>query len=236
MSPAVRRSKALPLAILATGAALTLSGCIMPPPLPTAAPTPSSQPTTPPQPTTSAAPVETPSAPTPQPSSGGELPELVAINTPLPAGTLPGWETSILTDGDTFTIEADNTFPAGPTISVTEVATGCTIWAYQGVEEHDSGDEAENSEFVLGLLSESSPDDWEPDVFTLAPSSQGVAVEMLSIIRDADDGGIGAWYARNFQSSGSTSSIAAVCPAGAGDIEHIDAIIGEHFQINFLQP
>lgn len=230
MSPSVRRSKAMPLAMLAAGAALTLSGCITPPSLPTAAPAPS------PQPTTTAAPAQTSSASTPQPSAGGELPELVAINTPLPQGTLAGWETSILTDGDAFTVEAESTFPEGPTISVTEVATDCTFWAYQGVEEHDSGDEAENSEFVLAFLSDSSPEDWEPDVFTLAPSSQGVSVEMLSIIREEDDGGVKAWFARNFQSSGSTSSIAASCPTGAGDIEHIDEVVDEHFQINFLQP
>ncbi|GEK78651.1 hypothetical protein ABA31_00020 [Agrococcus baldri] len=149
---------------------------------------------------------------------------------------LAGWETSILTDPEAFAVEPDSTFPVGPTISVTEIATDCTFWAYQGVEEHDSGDEAENSEYVLGFLSQSSTDEWEPDVFELAPSSQGVAVEMLSILSEGDDGSTRAWFARNFQSSGSTSSIVAACPAGAGGIDHIDEVIDEHFQINFRQP
>lgn len=236
MSPAARRTKALPLVVLATGLAFTLSGCITPPPVPTSppeAPPTSSQPTTPTEPAQTTEPVETSAAP--QPSADGDLPELVALNTPLPAGTLGGWETSILTD-DEFEPQSDSDFPVGPTISVIESATGCSFWAYQGTQDTDATDEVESSEFTLGLLSNSSPSDWEADVFTLDASSQGAAVEMLSIFQEPDDGSAQAWYARNFQSGGMTSSIRAQCPADAGGIDHVDAVVGEHFQINFLAP
>jgi hypothetical protein len=231
MSPVTRPSKALPLVVLATGIAVSLSGCIMPPSLPTAPP---QAPTASPQPTAIADPIETTTAPTP-PSADGELPELVAIGTELPPGMVGGWETSILTD-DAFTIEADSTFPEGPMISVVETATGCSFWAYQGDQDSDSTDEGESSEVTLGILSGSSPDDWEADIFTLDASSQGSSVEMLSIFEEPEDGSVQAWYARNFQSGEMTSSIRAECPAGTGDLEHVDAVVGEHFQINFLVP
>lgn len=229
MSRPVRRSPTLPLAILAAGVALALSGCITPPPLPTTAPTT-------PAPTTSPDPVETSTAPTPQPSAEGGLPELVAIGTPLPEGTLGGWETSIITD-EAFVLQDDSDFPAGPTISVVEAATDCSFWAYQGTQDGDSTDEAENSAVTLGILSDTDPGDWDADRVTLEPSaSQGVSVEMLSIVHESEDGAAEAWFARNFQSGGMTSSIVAKCPAGAGGVDHIDEVVLEHFQISFLVP
>lgn len=234
MSSASRRSSAAPFVLLVAGAALTLTGCITPPQLPTSAPA---------DPTPSAGPAETSEAPSPQPSTAaptaapaGDIPELVAIGTQLPPGTLGGWETSLLsTDG--FEPQDDSTFPIGPTISVIETATGCSFWAYQGTQDSESTDEAENSAVSLGILSSSSPDDWEPDVFTLDPSaSQGAAVEMLSIIQEREDGSAEAWFARNFQSGGMTSSIMAECPAGGGGVDHIDEVVREHLQINFMLP
>lgn len=232
MSPVTRRSKALPLIVLATGIVVSLSGCIMPPALPTAPP---QVPSASPQPTATADPVETTTAPTPPPSADGALPELVAIGTELPPGTVGGWETSIITD-DAFELQPETDFPIGPTISVVETATGCSVWAYQGAQDSESTDEGENSEVTLGILSDSSPDEWEADIFTLDASSQGSSVEMLSIFEEAEDGSVQAWYARNFQSGSMTSSIRAECPAGAGGLEHVDAVVGEHFQINFLVP
>lgn len=232
MSPATRPSMALPLIVLSTGIAVSLSGCIMPPALPTAPP---QAPSASPQPTATTDPVETTSAPTPPPSADGALPELVAIGTELPPGTVGGWETSIITN-DAFELQPDSDFPVGPTISVVETATGCSFWAYQGAQDSDSTDEGENSEVTLGILSNSSPDEWEADIFTLDASSQGSSVEMLSIFDEPEDGSVQAWYARNFQSGSMTSSIRAECPAGAGDIEYVDAVVGEHFQINFLVP
>lgn len=233
MSPVSRRSSAAPLMLLAAVAALTLTGCFAPPPLPTSAPA---------DPTPIEDPAETSEAPSPQPTTSaptaapaGDIPELVAIGTELPPGTLGGWETSLLsTDG--FEPQDDSTFPIGPTISVIETATGCSFWAYQGTQDSESTDEAENSAVSLGILSSSSPDDWEPDVFTLDPSSQGAAVEMLSIIQEREDGSAEAWFARNFQSGGMTSSIMAACPAGGGGVDHIDEVVREHLQINFLLP
>ena len=58
----------------------------------------------------------------------------------------------------------------------------------------------------------------------------------LSTIRESDAGDIEVLYARNFQSSQSTSAIRATCPAGAGDLDSIDGVVFEHFQINFLTP
>ncbi|MCH1882966.1 hypothetical protein [Agrococcus sp. ARC_14] len=233
MSPASRRLSAAPLILLAAATALSLSACISPPPLPSAPPQPTATGVTDPI-ETSPAPVPTPST---EPTAGGaDLPDLVAIGTELAPGTQAGWETSILsTDG--FEPQADSTFPAGPTISVLETATGCTFWAYQGQQDGESTDETENSNVTLGIISESSPDDWEADVFPLEESaSQGVAVEFLSIISERDDGTAHAWYARNFQSSGTTSSIMAHCPADVGGVDHIDEVVLEHLQINFLQP
>lgn len=225
-----RRRLAPPLVLLAAGAALCLSGCLTPPPLPTAQAQP-----TPQAPSTASSAAPTPAA-TSTPVADGDLPELVAINTPLAPGTLAGWETSILTD-EAFEPQADSDFPAGPTISVVETATGCTFWAYQGTQDSESTDEAVSSAATLAIVSSSSPDDWEPDVVELEPSaSQGIAVEFLSIVQEHDDGGAEAWFARNFQSSGSTSSIVASCPAGAGGVEHIDEVVLEHFHVNFLQP
>ena len=51
MSPVTRRSKALPLIVLVTGIVVSLSGCIMPPALPTAPP---QVPSASPQPTATA--------------------------------------------------------------------------------------------------------------------------------------------------------------------------------------
>lgn len=229
-----RRPTVLPL-VLTTAAALSLSACIMPPALPSA---PTSAPTS--QPTAAADPVASSPAPvpSPQPTAAGELPDLLAMGDPLAPGTLAGWETSILTDA-AFEVQPDSDFPAGPTISVAEPATDCTFWAYQGAQDSDVTDEAESSAVTLGILSSSSPSDWDPeaDVFELAPSaSQGVAVEFLSIVEERPDGGVRAWFARNFQASGSTSSIVAACPADAGGVDHIDEVVREHFHINFLQP
>ncbi|WP_405218412.1 hypothetical protein [Agrococcus sp. Ld7] len=232
MSPP-RRTTPLPLVLLTVGAALSLSACFVPPPLPSSAP---AEPT---QPPVSEAPAETPEAqPSSEPSSAptSDLPALVEIGTELPRGTLAGWETSFLT-ADGFQAQPDSTFPAGPTISVIETATGCSFWAFQGEQDTDVADEEESSAFTLGVLSNSSPDDWDADDFNLAASaSQGSAVEMLSISQENDDGSGKAWFARNFQSGGTTSSIIAECPAGAGGVDHIDEVILEHLQINFLLP
>lgn len=233
-----RRRSPAPLLLLAAGASLALTACITPPPSTTAAATPSatSAPSTAP-----ADPSSTPTAPgsptpTPTATASSQIPELVALGTPLPPGTLAGWETSIIT-ADGFEAQADSTFPIGPTINVTETATGCTFWAYQGTADSDSTDETESSIASLAALSSSSPDDWEADTFTLAPSaSQGASVEMLSIIQEVEGEPAKAWYARNFQAGGTTSSIMAQCPADAGGVEHIDEVILEHLQINFLLP
>ncbi|WP_072313685.1 hypothetical protein [Agrococcus sp. Marseille-P2731] len=232
-----RRALGAPLLLLTACASLALTGCITPPAVPTSAP--SGAPTSTAAP--SGAPTETSAAPTPSASAApsaapGDIPELVAIGTELPPGTVGGWETSIITD-DAFEVQPDSDFPAGPTISVVETATGCTFWAYQGAADSDSTDEAESSAATLALLSSSSPDDWDPDVFTLDRSaSQGAAVEMLSIVQEVEGDPAKAWYARNFQSGGTTSSIMAMCPAGTGGIDHIDEVIIEHLQINFLVP
>lgn len=232
MSPS-RRSGPAAIVLLAGGAALSLSACITPPPLPTSAPV---EPSSPP---VSEGPVETAEAPpTTDPSSAptGDIPALVALGTELPQGTLAGWETSITT-AEGFEVQPDSTFPAGPTISVVETETGCTFWAFQGTQDVNVTDETESSAATLGILSNSSPDDWEADVFTLeASASQGAEVEMLSIIQDSDDGSGEAWFARNFQAGGTTSSIMAECPAGAGGVDHIDEVVLEHLQINFLVP
>ncbi|WP_347757173.1 hypothetical protein [Agrococcus sp. ProA11] len=228
-----RRTSPTPLLLLAAGAALSLSACITPPPLPSGAPADPSSPSVSEEPVETAAPSPT-TDPSGAPAEG--IPDLVAINTELPPGTLAGWETSLLT-ADGFEVQPDSTFPAGPTISVVETATGCTFWAFQGRQDSDVSDEAENSAVTLGILSDSSPEEWDPDVFTLeASASQGAEVEMLSIIQDADDGSAEAWFARNFQSGGTTSSIVAECPADAGGVDHIDDVILEHLQINFLVP
>lgn len=237
MSRTRQRISSASMLLLATGAALSLTACLTPPPIPIDVP---------PQPTQVVDPGASTPAPTPDPSTeptpdttaapAGDIPELVAIGAELPAGALPGWETSIIT-ADGFTTQPDSDFPLGPTISVVEDATGCTVWAYQGTQDSESPDEEESSAATLALISNSEPTDWEADIFTLdASASQGAAVEMLSIIQEPEDGSAQAWFARNFQSSGTTSSIIAECPAGAGGIDHIDSVVGEHLQINFLLP
>lgn len=222
----------LTLLAVATGAALALSGCIvLPPAIPTTAPAP--------LPTETRAapdPVETEDAePSPDAGSGG-LPEYVDFGTELAPGTLPGWETSIIVD-DAFAVQADSDFPAGPTIHVIETATGCDIWAYQGAQDSADTDEYASSEATLAVLSGTTTDDWDADTLDLGPSSQGTSVAFLSILSEDDaTGDAEAYFARNFQSSQSTSSIRATCAGAAGGIEHIDELIAEHFQINFLVP
>jgi|GEM_PF-4780785 len=222
----------LPLLAVAAGAALTLSGCIvLPPAVPTLAP--------PPAPTETRAapePVETEDVePTPDADSG-DLPEYVDFGTELEPGTLAGWETSIIAD-DAFAVQDDSDFPVGPTIHVVETATGCTIWAYQGAQDSADTDEYASSEATLAALSGTTTDDWDPDTLDLSPSTQGVTVAFLSIYtEDEATGDVEAYFARNFQSSQSTSSIRATCGGTAGGIDHIDDLIAEHFQINFLVP
>lgn len=232
MSPS-RRIAHAPLLLLAVGAALSLTACLTPPPLPSSGPV---EPTSPP---ISEGPAETAEAPPTSESSSaptGDLPALVEIGAELPPGALAGWETSLLT-AEGFEVQPDSTFPAGPTISVIETETGCSFWAFQGEQDTDVPDEQSSSEFTLGVLSDSSPDAWDADTFNLdASASQGTAVTMLSISQDNDDGSGQAWFARNFQSGGTTSSIIAQCPAAAGGVDHIDDVILEHLQINFLLP
>jgi hypothetical protein len=215
---------------LAAGLALTMSGCVvMAPPPPTAAP---AQPTVQPEPSDD--PGATESA-APSPSAGsGEVPEYVDFGTALEPGTLAGWETSILTDA-AFTVQPDSDFPAGPTISVVETATGCSFWAYQGAPDSASTDEEESSLATISAFLGGAPE--STDLVDLGPSaSQGATVVFLSTIRESDAGDVEVLYARNFQSSQSTSAIRATCPAGAGDLESIDDVVFEHFQINFLTP
>lgn len=229
------RTRHLPMLALAAGAALTMTGCIiMPPALPTAAPAqPSAPPSAEPTPTDGAEPTES-TAPSPSADSG-DLPEYVDFGTALEPGTLAGWETSILTDS-AFTVQPDSDFPIGPTISVVETATGCSFWAYQGMPDSDSTDEEESSLATLtAFLGGSAPE--STDLVDLGPSSsQGTTVVFLSTVREGDAGATEVYYARNFQSSQSTSAIRGTCPAGAGDLESIDEVVFEHFQINFLAP
>jgi len=231
--PAPIRTRHLPLLALAAGAALTMSGCIiMPPPLTTAAPAPTTAPSVAPQPSESPEPTE---GGEPSPSAGsGEVPEYVDFGTALEPGTLAGWETSILSDAD-FTVQPDSDFPVGPTISVVETATGCSFWAYQGAPDSASTDEEESSLATISAFLGGAPE--STDLVDLGPSaSQGATVVFLSTIRESDAGDIEVLYARNFQSSQSTSAIRATCPAGAGDLDSIDEVVFEHFQINFLTP
>lgn len=225
------RPRHLPLLALAAGAALAMTGCIvMPPPLPSAAP---AQPTVEPQPTGGA---ESTEAPEPSPSAGGgDLPDHVDFGTALEPGTLAGWETSIISDA-AFEVQPDSDFPTGPIISVVETETGCSFWAYQGVPDSDATDEEESSEATLSALVGGTPEDI--DLFEIGPSaSQGVTVSFLStVVEDDATGETKAYFARNFQSSQSTSSIIATCGADAGGLDHIDEVVGEHFQINFLIP
>ena len=235
MASVSRRPLAAPLVLLAAGASLSLTGCLMPPPLPTAAPAP--QPTA----VADAATPTTPAtaAPADPGASAEDLPELLTLNTPLAPGTLPGWETSVVADGAAFAVQPDSDFPVGPTISVVEIATGCAFWAHQGEADSDSTDEVESTHATLYNVTQTTPEDWEwePDVVPVGPSaSQGVTVEFLSLAFDLDDGGVEAWFARNFQSSGTTSTIRATCPADAGGLEHIDAVVAEQFRINFQLP
>lgn len=237
--PAPVRTRRLPMLALAAGAALALSGCIiMPPPTSTAVPT---QPTVEPQPSGGVEPTEeTSPSPSSDPSpsaDAGDLPEYVDFGTALEPRTLAGWETSILSDAS-FEVQPDSDFPAGPTISVVETATGCTFWAYQGAADSDSTDETASTEATLEALTGVSSDEWEADVVDLGPSaSQGVTVAFLSLYSEDDaTGDVEALYARNFQSSGTTSAIRANCGADAGGIDHIDEVVFEQFQINFLAP
>lgn len=221
-------SARLPLLVVASGAVLALAGCIPLPPSPTIPP--------PALPTEAAPePAQTDVA-EPSPSAdAGELPEYVDFNTPLEPGTLAGWETSITTDA-AFEVQPDSDFPAGPVISVVETATGCTFWAYQGLPDGDSTDEEASSEATLAALVGAQPE--ELDIFELGPSaSQGVVVAFLSAVMvDESTGDTAAFYARNFQSSQSTSSIIAECSAAAGGLDHIDQVVGEQLQLNFLLP
>lgn len=241
MPPVPRRP--LSAALLATGVALVATGCVlMPPPLPSDDPIP--QPTA-----VGVEPTEQPSDPSTDPSTqpstepgtdpgvSSGLPEVLELNTVLEPGTIPGWETSILTDSD-FSVEADNDFPMGPTLSVREPATGCSFWAYQGAQDGASADERENTELTLASTTGTDPADWEAAELPLEPSaSQGVSVVFLSIYEeDETTGDIEAWFARNFQSSQTTSAIRAACGPDTGGIEHIDEVVLEHFQINFLVP
>lgn len=231
--PAPLRPCHLPMLVLAAGAALVMTGCvIMPPPLPTAGPAqPTTEPTTAPQPTDDTDPTESADPP---PSAGGDLPDYVDFGTALEPGTLAGWETSILSDA-AFEVQPDSDFPAGPTISVVETATGCSFWAYQGAPDGDSTDEEESSAATLAAILGSVPE--ELDTFDIGPSSQGVMVAFLSaVVEDEATGETSAYFSRNFQSSESTSSIVATCSADAGGLEHIDEVVGEHFQVNFLVP
>jgi hypothetical protein len=223
--------RALSASLLATCVAAVATGCIlMPPPLPSAQPLPLPTAAEP-------APSAADPAPSPAVSASGELPELLELNTPLEPGTLPGWETSILTDS-AFTVEADNDFPIGPTISVREVATQCTFWAYQGAQDGASTDERANTELTLAGVTGTEPGEWEAAELPLEPSaSQGVSVVFLSIYdEDPATGDVEAWFARNFLSSETTSTIRGTCPASAGGIDHIDEVVAEHFQVNFLLP
>ncbi len=235
MSPLPRRPRLAPL-VLTAAAALALAGCVpLPPDVPPvitdpspSVPQPSEPAPAPTEPTESTEPGTDPDA--------GALPELLEVGDVLEPGTLPGWETSITTDS-AFAPQPDSDFPLGPTIHVVESATDCTFWAYQGQQDIDSTDEVESSEATLAALTDSSPDDWDADTFQLAPSaSQGVAVVLLSLFEELEDGSTEAWFARNFQSSQTTSAIRAACGPDTGGIEHIDEVVLEHFQINFLVP
>ncbi|MGM1029959.1 MAG: hypothetical protein ACQEWM_08825 [Actinomycetota bacterium] len=230
--PAPIRPRHLPMLALAAGAALAMSGClVMPPALPTAAP---AQPTVQPQPEPTEQIESTePSEPSPS-ADGGDLPDYVDFGTALEPGTLAGWETSILTDAD-FTVQPESDFPVGPTISVVQSATGCSFWAYQGAPDSASSDEEESSLATLTAFLGGEPE--STDLVDLGPSaSQGTTVVFLSTVREDDAGATEVLYARNFQSSQSTSAIRATCPAGAGDLESIDEVVFEHFQVNFLAP
>lgn len=231
------RPRQLPLLALAAGAALAMTGCvILPPAMPTipppALPTETAAEPIEPEPTD---PAPTESEPTDPGASAGELPEILDFNTPLEPGTLAGWETSIITD-PAFTVQPDSDFPQGPVISVVETETGCTFWAYQGLPDGDDTDEEASSEATLTTLVGEVPE--EMDLFDIGPSaSQGVTVVFLStVLEDTTTGEVQAFFVRNFQSSGSTSSIIATCSAEAGGLEHIDEVVGEQFQVNFLQP
>jgi hypothetical protein len=227
-SSVVRRSPIAPLAV-AVAATLALAGCVVGPPPSVALSEP--EPTL--EPSLDASPSPTAAADEPDP---GALPEVLELGMIAAEGALPGWETSIITDGD-FAVQPDSDFPIGPTISVVETATGCTFWAYQGQQDGTGTDEIANTQATLAAITDTTPADWEADEFVLEPSaSQGVSVVLLSIFSEADDGAVQAVYARNFQSSQTTSAIRAECGPDAGGIEHIDAAISEHFQISFLLP
>lgn len=230
------RPRHLPLLALAAGAALAMTGCvILPPAMPTAAPALPAE--------TASEPIEsepsgsepTESEPTDPGAGAGELPETLDFNVALEPGTLAGWETSIITD-PAFEVQPDSDFPAGPVISVVETETGCAFWAYQGLPDGDDTDERASSEATLTTLVGETPE--EMDLFDIGPSaSQGVTVVFLStVLEDTTTGEVQAFFARNFQSSGSTSSIIATCSAEAGGLEHIDEVVGEQFQVNFLTP
>ncbi|ERG63336.1 hypothetical protein L332_02570 [Agrococcus pavilionensis RW1] len=223
-----RRSPIAPLA-LAAAALLSVTGCVVgpPPPVEHGEPEPSLEPSP------DASPDPSPSADEPQP---GALPDVLELGMIAAEGALPGWETSIITDGD-FEPQPDSDFPIGPTISVVETATGCTFWAYQGQQDSADPDEVANTQATLAAITGTAPGDWEADEFVLEPSaSQGVSVVLLSIFSEADDGAVQAVYARNFQSSQTTSAIRAECGPDAGGIDQIDDVVSEHFQINFLLP
>lgn len=223
-----RRSPFAPLAV-AAATMLSLAGCAVGPPPPVEL----AEPEQTLQPAPDATPNPTASADEPDP---GALPDVLELGMIAAEGALPGWETSIITDGG-FEVQPDSDFPIGPTISVVETATGCTFWAYQGQQDSADPDEVANTQATLAAITGTAPGDWEADEFVLEPSaSQGVSVVLLSIFSEADDGAVQAIYARNFQSSQTTSAIRAECGPDAGGIDHIDDVISQHLQINFLLP
>ncbi|WAC65728.1 hypothetical protein OVA14_10380 [Agrococcus sp. SL85] len=223
--------RALP-ALGVAAAALALAGCIpLPPPIaPEATVDPSPQPER-----TTAAPTPAGTASPGDTAAPGALPALLAIGDAAPEGLLAGWQSSLTTDA-AFEVQPESDFPVGPTISVLETATGCTFWAYQGYAEQPTGDEQADSEAVLAALTSTSPDDWEADVVTVEAPLQGSAVEFLSIVADLDDGGVRAVFARAYAATGTEQAIDARCPAGQGDVDHIDAVVAEHVQVSFDGP
>ena len=225
--PIVSPRRAAASIILATSA-LAVSACVPPPPSGSAQPIPT--PLSPaPAPTTT---------PTPAGTTGAaeELPSSLPIGTTLAPGTLAGWETDLVA-ATGFETQSDSTFPAGPLLHVVETSTGCDIWAYQGTQDGSGTDERAQTEATLATLTGTQPGDWVADVVTVGPSaSQGVTVEFLSIVAADEGAPLDAVYARNYQSSGTTTSLRIQCPAGSGDLDHADALVEEHFSINFLKP
>lgn len=222
------------VAALIPASCVALAACIAPPPATPGTPEPAPLPTS--EPTTAPTSAPSPAPPTDPPSSApADLPTSLPVGEVLAEGTLPGWETSILT-ADGFEPQADTTFPAGPLIHVIETASACDVWAYQGQQDGTGTDEREQTEATLAAITDTTPDQWTSESYDIGPSaSQGVTVEFLSIAAD-DEQGVEAIYARNFQSSRTTSTIRISCPTGVGGLDHADGIVDEHFSINFLQP